>query len=516
MNGAELLVKTAVECGVRICFANPGTTEIPIVTALDTVRGLKPVLGLFEGVCTGAADGYGRVTMKPAMTLLHLVPGFANGIACLHNARRCRTPVLNVVGEHATWHLQNDPPLAGDLAGLTAVESAWLRTSATTDAIGRDLADAVAAARLGRIATLIVPNDLQQAEAAVKIAQMEMAAPRAIDGAVIDEAARLLKGARKAALFMGGPALRAAGLEAAARVRAACGCDLLTDSFPPFMDRGAGLPPVRRIAYFPEPALKLLAEYDAFVLVGASVPVSFFGYPGVPGRLIADGQATVDIGVEDRQVVEALHALADALGAQQPDALDAALRAAYDRPAIPSGQLTPEKLCLTLAALQPEDAIIVDEGLTTAMSYYGVSAGVPRHSLTTIVGGAIGYGMPCALGAALAAPGRKVINLQADGSALYTVQALWSQAREGVDVTTLVCSNRSYRIVEVELARAGIERPGPAASELTRFHSPPIHWVELSEGFGVPAVSVDTCEDLALELRRALAASGPHLIEMRV
>ncbi len=514
MNGAELLVKTAVECGVKICFANPGTTEIPIVTALDTVHGLKPVMGLFEGVCTGAADGYGRVTMQPAMTLLHLVPGFANGIACLHNARRCRTPILNVVGEHATWHLQNDPPLAGDLSGLAAVESAWLRTSATTDRIGQDLADAVAAARQGQIATLIVPNDLQQAEAAANGVQTTTPEARAIDSSVIDEAARLLKRAKKAALFMGGPALRAAGLEAAVRVRAVSGCDLLTDSFPPFMDRGAGLPPVRRISYFPEPALKLLAQYEAFVLVGAPAPVSFFGYPGVPGRLIAEEQTTVDIAVEDRQVVEALHALADALGA--PPTVDAALYAAYDRPAIPSGPLTPEKICLTLAALQPEDAIIVDEGLTTAMSYYGVSGGAPRHSLTTIVGGAIGYGMPCALGAALAAPGRKVINVQADGSALYTVQALWSQAREGVDVTTLICSNRSYRIVEVELTRAGVKKPGPAASELTRFRSPPIHWVELSKGFGVPAVSVDTCEGLALELRRALAGSGPHLIEMKI
>jgi acetolactate synthase-1/2/3 large subunit len=516
MNGAELLVKTAVECGVKICFANPGTTEIPIVTALDKVRGLKPVMGLFEGVCTGAADGYGRVAMKPAMTLLHLVPGFANGIACLHNARRCRTPVLNVVGEHATWHLQNDPPLAGDLAGLAAVESAWLRTSATTDGIGQDLADAVAAARLGRVATLIVPNDLQQAETAAKGVQMRTPEAQAIDSTVIDKAAKLLKKAKKAALIMGGPALRASGLEAAVRVRGISGCDLLTESFPPFMDRGAGLPPVRRIPYFPEPALKLLAQYEAFVLVGAQPPVSFFGYPGVPGRLISKEQKKVDIGVEDRQVVEALHALADALGAPPSDAGDAAFRSVYDRPVVPSGRLTPEKICLTLAALQPEDAIIVDEGLTTAMSYYGVSAGAPRHSLTTIVGGAIGYGMPCALGAALAAPGRKIINLQADGSALYTVQALWSQAREGADVTTLICSNRGYRIVEVELARAGVKKPGPASAELTRFKSPPIHWVELSQGFGVPAVSVDSCEDLALELRRAMAAYGPHLIEMRV
>ncbi|MGD0230789.1 MAG: acetolactate synthase large subunit [Syntrophorhabdales bacterium] len=513
MTGAEALIRAAVAGGVTICFANPGTTEIPIVAALDEVAGMKAVLGLFEGVCTGAADGYGRVTAKPAMTLLHLGPGLANGVANLHNARRARTPLFNVIGEHATWHRLNGPPLTIDIEALAATVSAWVRTTASADALSADVADGLNASLGGRVSTLIVPSDLQQADVSDFTVAAALPPFAPLSAEPIERAARLLKAGRKTAMILGGRALREAGLAAAARVKAATACDLLADSFPPYLERGGGLPILRRIPYFPEAALDLLSPYDAVVLAGAREPVTFFGYPGIPGRLLKEGKDRLVLSDDGQDEIAALQGLADALDG--PPAFRAIDAPAGPRPPVlSSGPLTPETICLTLAALQPENAIIVDEGLTTAFPYYGLSAGAPRHSLMTIVGGAIGYGMPAALGAALAAPDRKVINIEADGSGLYTVQALWSQARAGADITTLVCSNRRYHILEVELSRSGMDAPGPEKAALTQLSPPAINWVEIAAGFGVEAMAVDTAEGLARALAKALSARGPHLIEM--
>jgi len=516
MNGAELIFKTAAACGINICFANPGTTEIPLVAALDTIKSVKPVLGLFEGVCTGAADGYGRVTSTPAMTLLHLGPGLANGVANLHNARRAGTPVVNIIGEHTTWHRQNDPPLAMGIEDLAGTISGWQKTVGSTDSISRDMTDAVGAALSGRIATLIVPNDLQQADVSDRALPTLGPIFDAVDRAAVDEAAHALKNGRARALILGGRGCREDGLLAAARVKEATGCDLLSEGFPPYVERGAGLPQVDRIPYFPEAALSLLSKYEAVVLAGAHEPVTFFGYPGLPGRLLTEKQEKAVLCREGQDTIAALQLLAEILGAPRVSAMSKDAFAAFHRPDLPTGLLTPEKACSVIAALQPENAIIVDEGVTSSFAYWDLSFGAPRHAFMSVAGGAIGYGMPCAIGAALAAPGRKVINVQADGSALYTVQALWTQGREGLDITTLICSNRSYRILEMEFSRSGISAASPAARALTSLSSPEINWVEMAWGFGVPAVSVDTSEALAAEIRWSLSEGGPHLIEMRL
>ena len=513
MNGAEIIIKTAKAAGVEVCFVNAGTTEIPLVAAFDSEPGIRAILGVFEGVCTGAADGYGRMLDKPAMTLLHHGPGFANGIANLHNARRAQTPLLNIIGDHATWHRHADAPLTMDIEALAGSVSGWFKNCNSVEMLSQDVADAVAAAMYGRIASLIVPHDLQTSV----WKNAEVVSPEfpfdPVDTDTIERAAGLLRSGKKTAVILGGRALRRQGLEAASRIKAAAGCDLFAGSFPGYMERGAGFPDVVRIPYFPEGAIEMLSRYEAVILAGAKEPVTFFGYDGVPSFIIGQNQQKVSIGMDKEDVTEAMGYLADLLRAPKSTKADTIVTKS-NRPPLIEGALTPEKVCIILAALQPEGAIIVDEGLTSTLSYYPLTAGLPPHSMMTIAGGSIGYGIPCSVGAAIACPDRPVINLQADGSALYTLQGLWTEARESLNVTTLICSNRSYNILNMELARAGIESPGKSMQSLIGLDNPTIDWVNIAEGFGVPAVSVNTAEDLARELVKALAEPGPHLIEM--
>ena len=514
MNGADLLVRTAIRMGVEVCFANAGTTEMPIVVALDSTPGIKAYLGLFEGVCTGAADGYGRMLGKPAMTLLHLGPGFANGIGNLHNARRARSPVLNVVGEHATWHRPTDPPLAMEIETLAKTVSGWWRTNTLAQDIAHDVACAVAVTQLGQVATLIVPHDHQLAVCHDRSIHPQSAVLDLPDLKSIEAVALRLTKPGKSALLLGGRGLRKSGLAVAARVKRAIGCDLLAPRLPAYIERGAGHPRVERIPYFPEDATSMLSRYDVVVLAGVPEPVTFFGYPGVRSQILAEGQEKLVLCTETQNVVGALESLADCLGAPARLTHDKDLFPEPNRPPLSHGELTAEKACQTLAALQPEGAIIVDEAVTSATSYFSLTEGLSPHSLMTASGGSLGYGIPCATGAAIACPGRPVITLQADGSALYTAQALWTQAHEGLDITTLICSNRSYRILQMELHRARVSPLGPNTLALTEMKDPPIDWVKIAEGFGIPGVTVSTAEALARELARALAEPGPHLIEM--
>ena len=513
MNGAEALLKTIEAAGIDVCFANGGTTEMPMILAFDSITGIRPMLGLFEGVCSGAADGYGRLKGKPALCLLHLGPGLANGVANLHNAKRARTPLLNVIGEHASWHLEANAPLAMDIECLCKTFSGWQRTVRSVETIARDTAEAIEASLRGQIASLIVPCDLQWKEFPGNIPAVKSPASDPPDRGVIASAAKLLKSADRTAIIMNGRALRSRGLEAAGRIKAAVGCDLFCINFPAYVDRGAGTVPVARVPYFPEPAAAVLAPYRAVVLAGTDQPVNFFGYEGQWSNPVAADVPKLRIDTDAQDAAEALEALAAELGAPGKDALGNIV-AGYSIPDVPAGKLTPEKACLTLAALQPEGAIIMDEGLTAGMSYFPLGATLAPHSYFMLTGGAIGQGMPSATGASVACPDRPVINLQADGSAMYTVQSLWTQAQSKMNVTTLICSNRSYNIINVELQRAGITSAGPRVRAFTDLGNPPIDWPSLSRGLGVPGVAVETAEDLARELTKALKEPGPHLIEM--
>lgn len=510
MNGAEALLESAVRAGVDLCLANPGTTEMPLVAALDSQRGMRSVLGLFEGVCTGAADGFARMAGRPALTLLHLGPGLANGIANLHNARRARSPVLNLVGDQASWHRSWDAPLSSDIEGLARPVSGWVRATRCADELAGDFARALAAAEgpPGQVATLVVPADCQWEEApSGPAARPKARAPERVADERVSNAAVRLRGAR-AALLLGGDALRAPGLRAAARVAAATGATLFCETFPARVERGAGLPSLTRLAYFPEQASEALAPFERVLLVGCHEPVAFFGYPKGSSRLAPAG-SLLALSRPGEDAAQALEALADSLGA--PPRAPAA--ATPERPGNPTGRLDPGTLGAVVAARQPEGAVIIDEGATSSGPWWALAEAAPPHSTLTLTGGAIGQGPPCATGAALACPDRPVIALQADGSGLYTLQALWTQAREGLHVVTVLCANRRYRILQIELARAGIAEPGPTAGSLTDLSHPDIDWVSLARGFGVAGTRVETAEELDRALGRALSEPGPHLIE---
>lgn len=513
MNGAESLLRTAAASGIEVCFANPGTTEMPFVAALDGVPGLRAVLGLFEGVCTGAADGYARMAGKPALTVLHLGPGFANGIANLHNARRAHSPVVNVVGDHATWHLKADPPLNSDIISLARPVSAWIRRVRSAERIATDTAEAIAAARKfsGRVSTLIVPSDIASSPAPDPAAPIAPEAPLPIlDEAVANAIDALRASNGKAVLFLGGRGLIESGLRAAGRIAAAIGCALMCETFTARVERGAGMPPVQRLPYFPEQAIELLSKFSAIILAGVKSPVSFFGYPGQPSSLVPRGCEAITLAEPQQDADAALDAVAQGLSA--PPYRSSA--GSGVRPPKPSGALNAASIGEAIAATMPEGAIVMDEAATTGLPFFTASEKAPRHSYLGLTGGAIGQGLPCAAGAAIACPDRRVIAFQADGSAMYTVQALWTMARESLNVTTLLCNNRSYRILQIELGRTGAAEPGTKAKSLMSLANPDLDWVAIARGMGVPAVRVESAEALVLELERAFSTPGPIFIEM--
>jgi acetolactate synthase-1/2/3 large subunit len=515
MNGAERLIQTATTLGLEACFANPGTTEMPLVNALDTAgRGIRAILALHENVCTGAADGYARIAEKPALTLLHLGPGFANGLANLHNARRAFSPVVNLIGEHAAWHLSADPPLASDIELLTTWAGRWTRRATSAAGLCRDMTEAVAAAmaRRGGVASLIVPHDLQLAEAPPPSAlPLRVERFPAVDPDLVETAARLLAGARRPALLLGGTALFGRGLDVAGRLAAATGAVLIGEVGFARMELGQGRPRVQRLPYFPEQAGDLLGSFDAVVVAGTKLPVSFFGYHDKPARYLEGRTDVCHLAASEEDAAAALDALAQALPTRQ--GRDAPV---LPTPPEPGGQaLDPAGIGKVLAAGQPADAIVVVTAVSSAAPYGLFALDAPPHTQLALTGGAIGEGMALALGAAVAAPDRRVINLEADGSGAYMLQALWSQARLGAPITTIICSNRRYRILEMEQERAGI-RPGPIAADLTRLDDPALDWVGIARGMGVPGEAVDDQAGLARALQRGLQGDGPYLVEARM
>ncbi len=510
MNGAQALIRTLVACGVDVCFTNPGTSEMHFVAALDDVPEMRGVLALFEGVATGAADGYGRMAERPAATLLHLGPGLGNGLANLHNARRARTPIVNIVGDHALDHQRYDAQLQSDIETVARNVSTWIRSSSSSGEAGADAAEAVAAATgpPGRIATLVLPADVSWNEGAEPAPPRPPTGAAAPDPAALDAVATALRSGESAALLVGGRAFRGRALVDAARIAAGTGAKLLGETFPARMERGAGRPTVERLAYLAEFAVMQMAGLRHLVLVDAPSPVSFFAYPDKASDLVPDGCTVHTLAAADGDIDGALALLAEALGVD-----DEAPVQAPSRPAPPAGALTADTVAQALGALLPEDAIVSDESNTSGLFAPGHTAGCPPHDWLTLTGGAIGQGLPVALGAAVACPDRPVIALQADGSAMYTLQALWTMAREGLDVTVVLYDNQSYSVLNMELDRVGGGEAGPVARSLFDLSDPAIDFVALAEGLGVPASRAETAEAFTEQLAAALATRGPALVQ---
>jgi acetolactate synthase-1/2/3 large subunit len=509
VNGAEALIRTLVASGVDTCFMNPGTSEMHFVAALDLVPEMRGVLGLFEGVATGAADGYARMKERPAAVLLHLGPGLGNGLANLHNARKGKVPIVNIVGDHATYHKQYDAQLESDIETVARNVSSWIRRSDSTARVASDAAEAVAAALgpPGEIATLILPADTSWSDGGEPAAAAASAARRPVDPATVDLVAKVVRSGEPVALFLGGSALGERALLAARRVAATRGVQLLAETFPTRIERGGGLPEPSRLAYLAEFAAMQLEPFRHLVIVDSKAPVSFFAYPGKASYLVPEGCEVSTLAKDDEVAAAALEALADALGAPVAPTGEPG-----SRPDRPTGALTVDTVAAALGALLPEGAIVSDEAQTSGLSNPGATFNAPRHSWLCLTGGAIGQGLPVATGAAVAAPDRRVIALQADGSALYTIQSLWTQAREGLDVTTVLYNNRSYSVLNMELNRVGAE-PGPKAKEMLDLHRPDIDFVAIARGLGVPASRAETAEDFTTQLERSLSEPGPSLIE---
>jgi acetolactate synthase-1/2/3 large subunit len=510
-NGAQALIRTLVAAGVDTCFTNPGTSEMHFVAALDSVPEVRGVLALFEGVATGAADGYARMAGKPAATLLHLGPGLGNGLANLHNARKGRVPIVNVVGDHATYHKQYDAQLESDIETVARNVSPWIRWSRNPADVGRDAAEAVAVASgpPGQVATLILPADVSWS-AGGRVADPIPPRPASpVDGDAVDTVAKALRSGEPCGLLLGGGALREDGLVAASRIANATGARLLAETFPTRLERGAGLPPIDRLAYLAEFATTQLDGLRHLVVADTKAPVSFFAYPGKASYLVPDGCEVHVLSDGGGNAPASLAAVADAVGAPP----DGATRQPAERPDLPTGELTAAAVAQAVGALLPEGAIVSDEGNTSGLFTPSLTAGAPRHDWLCLTGGAIGQGMPVATGAAVACPDRKVVSLEADGSALYTIQSLWTQAREGLDVVTVIFDNRSYAVLNMELNRVGAESPGPKARDLLDLSRPDIDFVAVAQGLGVPATRATTADELGAQLARALAAEGPALID---
>ncbi len=509
MNGAESLLTSLIDAGVEVCFANPGTSEMQLVAAIDKIPGMRPILGLFEGVVTGAADGYGRMADKPAATLLHLGPGLANGLANLHNAKRAFTPIVNIIGDHATYHLSLDAPLTSDVPAFAALTTDWVKTSESAETMGSDGVEAVAASMLGRQANLIIPANHAWTEGGAVASPLPTPLPEIVSEAAIAKVADALRSGEVSCLFLGGKALRDRGLQAAAKIAAATGARLICEVFPARIQRGRGRPTIEKLPYFGEMAADTLKDMKHLVTVGTKAPVSFFAYPGKPGTLWPEDCTIYDLASQQQDQIAALEALADYLDAAEiPTEQKPAL------PDIPEGPMTAETVGAVVANLLPENAIVSDEGATSLVFSYGYFDSAAPHDWMTLTGGAIGQGLPVALGAAVACPDRKVVSLQADGSAMYTNQSLWTMARENLDVCVVLYNNASYAILNMELSRVGVENPGERAKSMLDLSNPYLDWCKIAEGMGVKASRATTTAEFQAHFEEAMATKGPRLIEV--
>jgi len=515
INGAESLVRTLVHNDVDVCFANPGTSEMHFVGALDKVSGIRCVLGLFEGVLTGAADGYYRMSGKPASTLLHLGPGLANALASIHNAKKAHSGMVNIIGQHTLQHLKVEFPLTSDIEAIAHPMSHWVKTSIKSMDVSKDGAEAIEVAKKapGKIASLILPADTAWGEGGDVVKAKYRDTRNKIDEATIKKVAKFLTNGKYSTLILGGGALTEEATLLAGKISSKTGCGIITEAANARLSRGAGRLDMLRIpgAGVVDRALDMLEKAGQLVLVASKPPIAFFGYPNKPSLLYKENVPILNLVEVDEDIVSALTDLAIELGAlnEVPNYI-----ATSKRPEHPSGSISKEKLAMAIGATLPENAIVVDESVTTGRDFFPATAGAPPHDWLNNRGGAIGYGMPVSIGAAIACPDRKVVLLEGDGSGMYTVQSLWTMARENLDITILIFANRTYEILRGELVNVGVQNPGPKAIDMLTLDRPYIDWVNVAKGMGVEGMKVNNCENLLKVLDVGIKKDGPFLIEI--
>lgn len=517
MNGAQSLIASLVKSDVEVCFSNPGTSEMHFVAALDSVPEMRGILCLFEGVASGAADGYARMAEKPASTLFHLGPGMGNAIANLHNAQKGFTPVVNIVGEHATYHRKFEAPLTSNIEGYAGPFSKWIRVSESAADVGADAADAIAVSQsdVPGVATLLLPANTAWDDGGKVADKVAISGPHTVPSDHIRDAARRLEKASRAVMLVNGTAIREKGLEALARIREKTGATVYLSTFYPRSERGEGRVEIPKLPYFPDQIYEALDGCDELILVGQERPVTFFAYPGKKSDCTPEGVEPFKLSTPADDQVGALEALADEVGAPSIDKLETDPRNKLIRPELQSGDLTAGTAGYAIAAMLPENAIVADESTTSGMASFMLSANAPKHDWLALTGGAIGAGIPMALGAAVACPDRKVVNLQADGSSMYTIQGLWSIAREKLDVTTVIWNNRSYAILNLELHNVGAAaNAGPKTLSMFDLSNPDLDFVSIANGMGIEGMRATTTEEFNDLFAHCMATKGPHLIEV--
>ncbi|EAQ97698.1 acetolactate synthase large subunit [Congregibacter litoralis] len=511
MNGAEALLKTLVESEVEICFANPGTSEMQLVSAIGQTDAMRPVLCLFEGVVSGAADGYARMADKPAATLLHLGSGFSNSLANMHNARRAGSPIVNIVGDHASYHIQFDAPLTSDLPAITRWGSQWTEIAHSPEELSAAGARAVQASMKGsgQIATVIAPADHAWNEASEAAPALPKAEPLMVAGERVQRIADAISNGKKTVIMLGGMALREDNLAQLGAIADAHDVTLMCATFPTRLQRGAGRAVVQRLPYFAEQAADALEPFEQLILLGTAAPVSFFAYPGKEGWLTPEHCELLTLAEPSEDIDTTVAALLNALDIQDR------AKTLHERQIhkVADDSLNPLTIGQIMSNEMPEHAVVSDEGATCGLAMFMCTENAPAHDWLTLTGGAIGQGLPVALGAALACPDRKVIALQADGSAMYTIQALWSMARENVDVTVVLLNNKSYAILNIELARVGAGEPNEKTLSMLDLSRPDMDFASMAKGLGVKASQARSSSEFQVQFAEAMATPGPCLIE---
>ena len=511
MNGAESMLESLINNGVDVCFTNPGTSEMHMVSAIGKTQGMRAILGLFEGVCTGAADGYGRMAGKPACTLLHLGPGLSNGSANLHNAYKANSPIINLIGDHATYHKKHDAPLTSDVIGLATPVSHWVKTSVDAKSLPNDAVQAVNIANtgLGKISTLIVPADCAWNESVAPISENNRPRIPTVEKAAVDVAMQLLSNGKPTLLLLNNMALTEPSLVLVDKIAQASGARVFRDTFIRRMPRGKGCCAVERLGYFSEEAMEQVKGIEQFIMVGTKAPVAFFAYPDKENEFYSKNTTLHTLCTQDENAEDALHHLVQALGANNI----APRFVQLEKPGLGTGDLTPETIGQTFSELMPSNAIIVDEAVTSSGPCQKYSATSEYHDWIDLTGGSIGFGLPFSIGAAVACPDRKVICIHGDGGAMYTIQSLWTIARENLDICIVVFANRKYQILQVELTRVGAKSINDKTRDMLDIGRPDLNFVNLAQGMGVNASQATTIDEFNQQYKEAMQHKGPRLIE---